>query len=322
MPTKPKFKDIPQPHKAAPPFDSYDKTAPMREAVGGVRVEKILEAGFIQSTNWPDAGWRLTPHGIEFAGDTTVFPPDIIPLIALENIATGKILGNASGSTGPVTVLGAGAGISISGGAIASTITQYTDNMAKDAAGAALANTNTIHLTYTGGTHTITADAQLQMSIASDSSGIKLSGDATTPGNNFFYGTNGSGTKGWQELPAKTMFLLSTTTGIDGKATGTTTLYTVPTGRTAIITHAVIRATTASSATVPPTLGIGIAAGEDDIFPSTAITGLTVTTKTWEFGGGGLMAVGASTNVIKLGIDTGATATTLTLAVDLFGYLI
>jgi hypothetical protein len=36
-----------------------------------------------------------------------------------------------------------------------------------------------------------------QMSVTSDASGLKLSGDATTPGNNQVYGTNGSGTKGW-----------------------------------------------------------------------------------------------------------------------------
>ncbi len=41
---------------------------------------------------------------------------------------------------------------------------------------------------------------KIQMSITSDSSGMKLSGDASTPGNAYVYGTNGSGTKGWYLL--------------------------------------------------------------------------------------------------------------------------
>lgn len=40
-----------------------------------------------------------------------------------------------------------------------------------------------------------------QMSVTSDASGLKLSGDATSPGNDVFYGTNGSGVKGWYTPP-------------------------------------------------------------------------------------------------------------------------
>ena len=39
------------------------------------------------------------------------------------------------------------------------------------------------------------------LSITSDSSGIKLSGDAATPGNTKYYGTDGSGTKGFFTIP-------------------------------------------------------------------------------------------------------------------------
>lgn len=41
-----------------------------------------------------------------------------------------------------------------------------------------------------------------QMSITQDGSGLKLSGDATSPGNSQLYGTNGAGTKGWYAQPA------------------------------------------------------------------------------------------------------------------------
>lgn len=58
-----------------------------------------------------------------------------------------------------------------------------------------VSDTNTIDLTLT--TYNISGDVRYQQSITSDSSGIKLDGDQTSPGNDYFYGTNGSGTKGW-----------------------------------------------------------------------------------------------------------------------------
>lgn len=123
-------------------------------------------------------------------------------------------------------------------------------------------------------------------------------------------------------LPFNQPGRLITVTGIDAKTTGTTTLYTVPTGKTAIITGAVVRCTAASAITVAPTLGIGVAAGEDDIFPSTTLTGLTTTGKGWAFDPGGLAVTAAAAAVIKLGIDTAATGTSQTLAIDLLGYLV
>lgn len=44
---------------------------------------------------------------------------------------------------------------------------------------------------------------QQQMSITSDGSGLKLSGDSSSPGNRRVYGTDGSGTKGWQTTPVE-----------------------------------------------------------------------------------------------------------------------
>lgn len=119
-----------------------------------------------------------------------------------------------------------------------------------------------------------------------------------------------------------TPVVLNTVTGIDGKAVAATTLYTVPTGRTAIITGATIRATVATAITVEPAMGIGVAAGESDMFASTTLTGFTTTAKVWNFVATGLSVVGNAADVIKLGIDTGSTGTTHTLAADLIGYLI
>lgn len=77
----------------------------------------------------------------------------------------------------------------------------YTDEMAQDAVGGMIADTDTINMTYTDGTPELKADAKVQMSITSDASGLKLSGDSATPGNSKLYGTNSSGTKGWYDQP-------------------------------------------------------------------------------------------------------------------------
>ena len=42
----------------------------------------------------------------------------------------------------------------------------------------------------------------VQMSIANDASGLKLSGDSASPGNSKYYGTNSGGTKGFHDLPS------------------------------------------------------------------------------------------------------------------------
>lgn len=86
--------------------------------------------------------------------------------------------------------------------AAAGGVTQYTDEMAQDAIGAMIADTDTIDLTYTDATPELKADAKKQMSITADASGLKLSGDVASPGNNKVYGTDGSGVKGWKADPA------------------------------------------------------------------------------------------------------------------------
>jgi hypothetical protein len=72
-------------------------------------------------------------------------------------------------------------------------------------ADATVSNTNTGDITVTDTDtidHTLSGQAlssaaRLQMSLTSDASGIKLVGDAATPGNSKVYGTDGSGNKGW-----------------------------------------------------------------------------------------------------------------------------
>jgi len=82
----------------------------------------------------------------------------------------------------------------------ASTISDFTE-AAQDAVGAALTDSNTLDFTYNDAGAQITADAKTQMSLTSDTSGLKLSGDAASPGNSKYYGTDGSGTKGFHDVP-------------------------------------------------------------------------------------------------------------------------
>lgn len=78
----------------------------------------------------------------------------------------------------------------------------FTIERAQDAVGGALTDTSTIDFTYDDAGNAITADVKKQMSITSDASGLKLSGDASTPGNSKYYGTDSGGTKGYFDLPA------------------------------------------------------------------------------------------------------------------------
>lgn len=116
--------------------------------------------------------------------------------------------------------------------------------------------------------------------------------------------------------------VLARVTGIDAKTVAATNLYTVPTGKTAIITGAVVQSGSVTAITVGPTLGIGIAAGEDDIVPSTALAALTSNVKTGYLAPTGVVASAPAASVIKVGIDTASTGTAQTVHVALIGYLL
>lgn len=97
----------------------------------------------------------------------------------------------------------------------ASTISDFTE-AAQDAVGAALTDTNTVDFTYNDAGNAITADARTQMSITSDGSGLKLSGDATAPGATKYYGTDGTGTKGYFSVPASGESNTASNVGVGG----------------------------------------------------------------------------------------------------------
>jgi hypothetical protein len=117
---------------------------------------------------------------------------------------------------------------------------------------------------------------------------------------------------------------LSVTTGINALNIAIINLYTVPAGDTVVVTRAEVRCTAVgiSPITVAATAGIGIAAGEDDIFNSQLLNGLTTSGKVFKFPVGGIGVIAAAGEIINLGIDIGATTSfgSQTFEVDLFGY--
>jgi hypothetical protein len=192
-----------QPDIQPPPFDGYDKDLPRQEALGSKRTKSFQEVAEIRSVNFRPgiSGWRLTPLGLELGASSGVFPPGTVTFTDIQNIATNKLLGRSTAGSGVIEQISVGTGLLLSGGTLSSTVTAYTDEQAQDAVGA-MADSNT--LLYTDATPLL--EVKKQMSITADSSGLKLSGDATTPGNNKVYGTDGAGTKGWRDFPGASTF--------------------------------------------------------------------------------------------------------------------
>lgn len=120
---------------------------------------------------------------------------------------------------------------------------------------------------------------------------------------------------------SQTIRRLSKVEGIDAKVVATHTLFTCPTNTDVYITHAIITASTANTVTQRPVMGIGIAAGEDDMFSSRALTGFTASNSVYTFTSFANAVGGSAGDVIKLGIDNGSTATTHTIVVELFGWM-
>jgi len=116
--------------------------------------------------------------------------------------------------------------------------------------------------------------------------------------------------------------ILSTTTGINGKTVANTAIYTVPSGKTAVIMAYVVRVSSASAITVGPAAGIGNIAGTDNISASQAMNLLTSTTSTFQWTVNGMSVISSSGSTIYFNLDTAAIGTSETLTIDLWGYLI
>lgn len=120
-------------------------------------------------------------------------------------------------------------------------------------------------------------------------------------------------------------------TGVDLKATGQTTLLSVPntppvTGKKFFVKDVMVRISAADTVTVAPTIRIGKAAAYTEYFPATALTGLdAVGEYKWlseYLGAADIHSAFDLGDTIKLDVTIGATATTLTAEIHLFGIFI
>lgn len=119
--------------------------------------------------------------------------------------------------------------------------------------------------------------------------------------------------------------VLATVANVNGKTQAATNLFTVPAGRSAVITDIVVRATNADTVGVVPIMQIGLNPNYNEWLATVTLTGLTATGKAVSLGqtlGATVANYFSAGQVVAVNITTGATATTLTLAFDVLGYLI
>lgn len=119
--------------------------------------------------------------------------------------------------------------------------------------------------------------------------------------------------------------ILASITGVDLKTTGQTTLYTVPAGKTLVLTDVIALATTASTITIAPIVRIGKASSYNEWLPLTTLTGLDTTNKFTSLGMSAALLMHqtfAAGEVVKIDVQTGSTATTLTVTLHLLGFLV
>lgn len=114
--------------------------------------------------------------------------------------------------------------------------------------------------------------------------------------------------------------LLSTVTGINAKVAANTTLYT-PVNRV-VVTSVILVPTLATAITAGPTIGIGTNATPSNIFASTALTTLTLTTQAYNFGAPGVLVIATNAAPVLLGVNAIATGTAMTLTAYCFGFLL
>ncbi len=118
--------------------------------------------------------------------------------------------------------------------------------------------------------------------------------------------------------------LLATVTGINGKTVGTTNLIASATART-VIDRIDLEVTAVDTITANPNVGAGVAAGEDDVVSPTTegklslLTALATVGQIVSLRGSKISRVVEIGETLKLGIDTAAVGTTLTLTARVYG---
>jgi len=172
--------------KASVPNDSIDTAK-----LGG----DITAAGRALLDDADSSAQRTTLGlaAIAASGSASDLASGTVPLARISGITDAEIAaGNkdAVAGTASLRTLGTGAQQAAAG--------NHAHAQLHDAA--TVADTATINLSISG--QQISGDTIQQMSITSDASGLKLVSDATSPGANKVYGTDGSGVKGWKADPS------------------------------------------------------------------------------------------------------------------------
>jgi len=154
--------------------------------------------------------------------------------------------------------------------------------------------------------------------IAADDGNTKVKIWTTADGN-----LHSSASPPWQMLKEAEYATLSgqtVKTGIDGKATGATPIFTNTYGKDFVVESIIVRPTTVTGLAVPSTLSIGkTASSYVDVITATTLTGLTAITGVAPLSPILGSSVLASNDVLNVNISGGATATSYTLSVYVFG---
>lgn len=115
---------------------------------------------------------------------------------------------------------------------------------------------------------------------------------------------------------------LISSTSFDAATLSTTALYTVPAGKTLVVTQVLIRNTTAGSVTTPASVSLGSNAGVNDVIANTLLTGLTAANKVWSTAMQGSYFVVAAAGVLSLKVNTAVTGGAQTDVAHVFGFLV
>lgn len=131
-----------------------------------------------------------------------------------------------------------------------------------------------------------------------------------------------AGTGGVQVNSLPLPSVLATQTSVDLTSTGSTSLYTVPTGRSAIITGVFIVPTTATTPGGDAVISVGTnSATFDNIVDGEVLTGLDAITELYNVvPGPGVMHLAIAAEVVTFIVDTADTGSALTATIYLLGF--
>lgn len=108
--------------------------------------------------------------------------------------------------------------------------------------------------------------------------------------------------------------------GIDALVVGTTAMYTVPTGRTLVVTGVVPRVTVGTAVTVDGSVSLGTSGSFDQIVPTAVTNQMRAVNDEYALPVSAKAVIVPAGGTVTFRRVTGGTGTTLTIDVDLLGY--